>query len=98
MKQQIIEGGESPLIPHKMDDRFKSPEPKRDKSKTPIIQKETPLNDDNLNQSRDHSSYITNGDSSKINKQVMSLQINRKRTLDIPMFDAYAYGTNHDLK
>ena len=37
MKQQIIEGGESPLIPHKMDDRFRSPEPKREKSKTPII-------------------------------------------------------------
>ena len=74
-----------------MADRFKSPEPngEKSKSKTPIIEKEPLLVDENLNLSREgSSSYFTNGDSGKVNKNVMSLQLAKKRTMEIPTFDA----------
>ena len=96
MKKQIIEAVESPLMPHNLNDRYKSPEPKgeKEKSRTPILEREGPLNDENLNLSREGSSYF-NGDSGKVNKNVMSLQLAKKRTLDIPIFDALNYGTNN---
>ena len=81
----------------KIVDRFKSPEPtgEKSKSKTPIIEKEPLLVDENLNISREGSSYFTNGDSGKVNKNVMSLHLARKRTMEIPTFDASNYLTNN---
>ena len=70
MKQQILDGGSSPLLPQ---NRYKSPTPNKNGPATPLREAEDQDHEDQHENENLTLSGVSGPDSSKINKNVLSL-------------------------